>query len=172
MEHLPNRKHPRLKSDIYDKAGVCFVTICTKERSPCLGKIVWDRSDVFGTAHCALSEIGEVVQKYLCGIENAYPDVHVDTFMIMPDHVHLLLCFQKDALSSVHEDAKSPATYTRLVRMVRSCKTLVTKEIGYSIWQASFYDSILPEGDALAYTRQYILHNPARWALRYGVVPE
>lgn len=172
MDYLPNRKHPRLKSNVYNKTGMYFVTICTKGRSPCLGKIVWNESDMVGTACCVLSEIGKVVQKYMCNISMFYPNTVVDTFVIMPDHVHLLLWFQEDTFLSKKENAKSPSANTKLVNIIRSCKTLVTKELGYSIWQTSFYDSIVWNIDEMKNIQRYILQNPARWAMRYGGVPE
>lgn len=172
VDPFPNRKHPRLKSSVYNKAGMYFVTICTKERSPCLGKIIWNESDMMGTACCALSEVGAVVQKYVCSISAAYPYTVLDTFMIMPDHVYLLLCFQEDTFFSKTENTRSPSANSKLVNIIRSCKTLVTKELGYSIWQTSFYDSIVRNEEALYLTRRYIMQNPARWAMRYGGVPE
>lgn len=171
MKDLPDRKHPRLKSNVYDQAGMYFITICTKGRSPCLGKIVWD-DDKLETACCKLSETGEIVKKHICNIPAVYADTVVDTYMIMPDHVHLLLRFLKDTYSVEKENSKSPSVSTKLIHIICSTKTLVTKDLGYSIWQTSFYDSILPDENAFLRARVYIRHNPARWAMRYGIVPE
>ena len=47
---------------------------------------------------------------------------------------------------------------------IRSFKTLVSKQIGQSIWQRSFYDHVIrDEGDYL-HIWQYIDSNPAKWA--------
>ena len=53
---------------------------------------------------------------------------------------------------------------TTLMTVIRSFKTLVTRELGRSIWQTSFYEhAIRCEEDHLRIW-QYIDQNPARWA--------
>lgn len=169
---FPKRKHPRLKSDVYDRAGMYFLTICTKDRSPCLGKIVWEAERLQTTAHCELSEAGAAVAEHLQRIPLSDAGAAADTFIVMPDHVHLLLALQTGEPSAVVTGAWSPSTYTRMVRIVKSFKTMVTKQLGYSVWQTSFYDTVLRDPAAFPAVRQYILANPARWALRYGGIPE
>ncbi|MBQ8402693.1 MAG: transposase [Clostridia bacterium] len=171
-EQFPKRKHPRLKSDVYDRAGMYFITICTKDRSPCLGKIVWEPERLQETARCVLSEAGMAVVEHLRRIPLSDAGAAADTFVVMPDHVHLLLLLEPGKPSGMVQGAWSPSTYTRMVHIVRSFKTMVTKQLGYSIWQTSFYEEILRNPSALASVRQYILANPGRWALRYGGIPE
>ena len=49
-------------------------------------------------------------------------------------------------------------------RAIKQFKGSVTKQIGYSIWQKSFYDHIIrDEADYLVKTN-YIETNPLRWA--------
>jgi hypothetical protein len=48
--------------------------------------------------------------------------------------------------------------------IVRSFKTLVTKEIGFSLWQTSYHDHIIRDEDDYLYHWKYIDENPAKWA--------
>lgn len=53
---------------------------------------------------------------------------------------------------------------TSLPTIIRSFKTMVTRQLGVSIWQTSYYEHVIRnEGDYLR-VRQYMEDNPARWA--------
>ena len=82
MDH-PKRKQPRLKEYDYSENGMYFVTICTEGRSRILSHII--NGQVF------LSEVGEICRSFLDDIPNHYPGVHLDQYVIMPDHIHILL---------------------------------------------------------------------------------
>ena len=163
---LPKRKHPRLKSDVYDRDGMYFITICTRNRSACLSRIETQA----GKSVVVLSEIGRTVERYLCRIGTVNPDVYADTYIIMPDHVHLLLRICGDV--PTQGGGWSPAVHTRMVKVIRSFKTVVSKHLGFSIWQTSFYDRIVRDKNEYMACRRYILENPARWLAKYGGIPE
>ncbi|HCD39580.1 MAG TPA: hypothetical protein DHU76_09800 [Ruminococcus sp.] len=46
---------------------------------------------------------------------------------------------------------------------IRSFKILVTKQIGFSIWQRSFYDRILRNDKEYEQVWDYIENNPLLW---------
>lgn len=46
---------------------------------------------------------------------------------------------------------------------IRTFKTLVTKDIGKSIWQSKFYDHIIRDEYDYMVHLQYIDENPAKW---------
>lgn len=50
-----------------------------------------------------------------------------------------------------------------LSRVIKHFKEAVTKELGYSIWQKSFYDTIIKNRKQHAEIRQYIANNPAKY---------
>ena len=62
------------------KAGVYFVTICTRSRQCLFGDMV------DGTMR--LNEWGKIVQECWDAIPAHFPNVPVDTFVVMPNHVH------------------------------------------------------------------------------------
>ena len=114
--------------------------------------------------------LNKYTQKSLEAVQSAR-DLAVRNGHQQLEQVHLLLALQTGELSAVVTGAWSPSTYTRMVRIVKSFKTMVTKQLGYSVWQTSFYDTVLRDPAAFPAVRQYILANPARWALRYGGIP-
>ena len=85
---LPKRKHPRLKNFDYSENGLYFITICIKDKSPLLCRIVG--RDVLDAPCILLSNIGKIVEKHILSINNT-KQVSVEKFVIMPNHIHLLL---------------------------------------------------------------------------------
>lgn len=54
---------------------------------------------------------------------------------------------------------------TNIPDIIRSFKTLVTKELGFSVWQTSYYDHIIRDEEDYLIKAQYIDDNPAKWQL-------
>lgn len=80
------RKHNRLTEYDYSTNGAYFVTICTQDRRKILSNIVGDGSSV-------PKPIGKIAEEMIAQIPCKYPSVAVDKYVIMPDHIHLLLRF-------------------------------------------------------------------------------
>ena len=90
---LPRRKTIRLQNYDYSQAGAYFVTICTAHKRPLFGVV--RRGDPCGRppvpAYVELSETGRIVESYLTEIPSHYPDVGLASYVIMPDHIHMIL---------------------------------------------------------------------------------
>ena len=90
---LPGRKTIRLQNYDYSQNGAYFVTICTAHKRPLFGVV--RRGDPCGRppvpVYAELSEIGRIVESYLTEIPSHYPDVHLASYVIMPDHIHMIL---------------------------------------------------------------------------------
>lgn len=109
-----------------------------------------------------LSDIGKVVKKKLAVIGEHYPDVFVEMSCIMPDHVHIIINIEKQPKNGRTLFAPTSETPT-LSRVIKHFKEAVTKELGYSIWQKSFYDTIIKNRKQHAEIRHYIANNPAKY---------
>ena len=88
----------------YTRAGVYHITIrVADELGQVLGKVVGDISAPDGSANAprtALSPIGQMVeQELLHSIHIHYPMIVVDTYAIMPEHLHFILEVQDRILS-------------------------------------------------------------------------
>ena len=103
-----------------------------------------------------LSQYGLVVQKAICEIPKHYPAISIDHYVVMPNHIHLLLHICTDA------DGRAMLAPT-ISHVVQQMKGIVTKQVGYSIWQKLFHDHVIRgEADYLKIW-EYIENNPARW---------
>ena len=154
MEY-PKRKHPRLKEYDYSQNGAYYVTICVENHQCILGEI--DEKRIMHLGH-----LGEITKKYIEQIEEHYQFVKLVNYVIMPNHVHLLI--QKDIPPSVLlENEDSVKTSPSLQRIIHGLKTLTTKEIGRSIWQTSFYEHIIRNRSDIQRVSEYIDANPSRW---------
>ena len=103
-----------------------------------------------------LTPIGTVVEKYLRTIPG------IGEYVIMPNHVHMLLHISANDSCNGPMWASAP-TNVEIPALIRSWKTLVTKELGYSIWQRSYYDHIIRDQRDYNVRLQYIRENPAKW---------
>ena len=183
---LPKRKNPRLKGYDYSSNGAYFITICVKDRRHWLGKIAapTDAAAVRGDAHITppppippqistssivkLSEYGLLVQKHMDNINAVYFDVSLDKYVIMPNHLHLILYVNGiiGELENGMMRASSPTTPAHAIipDIIRTLKTMVTKQIGFSIWQRSYYDHIIRNEADYLRIWHYIDNNPIKWA--------
>ena len=165
-EDLPRRKKIRLEGYDYSKNGLYFVTICVTEKYQVLWENVGANSVRPLTAkellRPKLSDIGKVVKKKLAEIGEHYPDVFVEMSCIMPGHVHIIINIEKQPKNGRTLFAPTSETPT-LSRVIKHFKEAVTKELGYSIWQKSFYDTIIKNRKQHAEIRHYIANNPAKY---------
>ncbi len=76
-----------------------------------------------------------VCDKYINNINTIYENISVDKYVIMPNHIHLIISLCGTMRAS------SPAK--NIENIIRSFKTMVTKEIGKSIWQRSYNGHII-----------------------------
>ena len=148
------RKRLRLNGYDYGQAGAYFVTVCTKEKKCILGSVVG--ADDYIGPYVELSSTGKVVDQYLRMIPG------VDYCVVMPNHVHMILRISAKDIVQGPMWSSAP-TKANISSLVRTWKTLITKHLGHSIWQRSFYDHIIRDEKEYLKIAQYIEENPARW---------
>ena len=139
-QQLPKRKPHRLKNFDYSSDGAYYITICTNNKEHILSNVIDHGPGE--PAEIALTAIGKVVERYAETIPG------IDKYVIMPNHVHLII---------IKTNGKP------LSSDIRSFKTLVTKQLGYSIWQGSFYDHVTRSESDYLTKWKYIDDNPAKW---------
>lgn len=163
MPDLPQRKALRLPSFDYSAAGVYFVTICTRDKK-CL---FWQTipSTPVGAAisrppnavelPAALTAQGEIADRAIQNIPRFYSAVSVDRYVIMPNHVHILLRFEPRAADSRPYD---------LSTVIGQMKRWASTQCGVALWQRSYHDHVVRGDAGYREIRQYIENNPYRWA--------
>ena len=151
---LPKRKKNRLQGYDYSTPNAYFVTICTDGRK----NLFWDNAEVIPNCPCfaPLNQFGKTAQRYIEQISEVYPQITVDHYAIMPNHVHLLLQINGD------EGGRSmiAPTISNVVRHVKGC---ISKAVGFSVWQKGFYDHVIRNEADYQGVWSYIEGNPAKW---------
>ena len=153
---LPNRKSTRLKNYDYSQNGYYFITICTHNRKNILCDIVG--GGAYDAPKIILSKCGEIVDKYILSTNNI-PNITVDKYVIMPNHIHLLL-FVENANGTPR--ASSP-TNNIISHSVSTLKRFVNREMGHNIFQRSFHDHIIRGEQDYLEIWNYIDTNPQKW---------
>ncbi len=157
MNTLPKRKPTRLKNYDYSQQGTVFITICTHNKKRIFSKIEKDKT----TSECilSLSEYGRIAEYFISHLPEKYPNFSVDTFIIMPDHIHFILTKEKAAPDNIN-----------ISQVVAWLKYNITSEInktrstqGQKIFQRSFYDHIIINEKDYEKHWNYIYGNPFRW---------
>jgi putative transposase len=155
----------RLKGWDYGTPGYYFVTICTKNRVPWFGEI--KGGEMF------LSELGMIIEKELETTVQIRPNVGLDIWVVMPNHVHAILIIGEENRESVETPQRGVSTNRNwrpgtLGAIINQYKSKCTKRIHAMgsidfAWQARYYDHIIRNGKTLESIRAYILGNPIKW---------
>jgi putative transposase len=83
----PKRISPRLREYDYASAGAYFITACTRGRACLVGAIVGDTM--------RLNRFGKVAEACWAGIPRHLPAVTLDAFVVMPNHIHGIVCLTR-----------------------------------------------------------------------------
>lgn len=178
----PNNKHrdgsARLPSWDYRNEGQYFITICTNNRVHFFGEC----SD--GIMN--LSHIGTMALTFWKEIPNHFPNVVLDVFQVMPNHIHGIIALTGEIIAPRNTDlinrniidnplqknqyfqAISPkaGSIGTIIRSYKSvCKREINlnfPEIGFS-WQPRYYDHIIRNDDEYFRIKNYIINNPETW---------
>ena len=176
---MPNRKQNRLNEFDYSREGAYFVTLCTHNRSQIfqmegsdghLSYIVSDNVRIRNDTQVvpykeSFSSSNRILHKWICASECKYPNITVDKYVIMPDHIHLLV-----SISQSHPGASLPD-------FMRFFKTMTTNEyirgvkdglfppFERKLWQKSYYDHVIRNQQDYCNIWEYIQNNPTKWML-------
>ena len=159
------RKDLRLKQYDYSSEGAYFVTICIKDRMRLLSEII---KPVGVGAHddpqIRLTKIGKIIEKYLLSSENI-PGVKIDRYVIMPDHIHVIIFLHPDKYAKRKDGSSRAPTPTNemLPHVVSTFKRLCNKYLGNNIFQRGYAEHIIRDLEDYRIRSKYIHENPARW---------
>lgn len=173
----------RLSSHDYATPGWYFITICTNSRYPWFGYI---KNGIM-----CVNDIGSIVVQELYRTELLRNNVVLDTWIIMPDHVHAIIQIvnntnvahenhDNDVLTHRRDVARNVSTSCgqtfskispfphSISTIVRAFKSAVTRHmhiIGHSQfqWQPRYHDRIIRSQRELQNVRKYILNNPKNY---------
>ena len=144
---LPKRKRNRLSCFNYRNPGYYFITICTQNKE----NLFWISPDV---ENQRLTSIGLIVEQCITKIPKIYPMIHLDNYVVMPNHVHLILHLQ-----GYEENPDSPS----ISNIVGQMKRAVSKLAERNVWQRSFHDHVIRNEKDYQKIWQYVEDNPRKW---------
>ena len=162
----------------YSNPGIYFVTICTKDMRCFLGDIC--------DSKIQLSYVGQFARSEWLKTPSLRPNLRLDAFTVMPNHVHGIIVIEKKVLpgpvavethcsASLPEqtDKKKPLNRfgpqrQNLASIVRGFKSAVTTSAhaagftGFS-WQKGYFEHLVRSDKSLQRIRDYISGNPFNW---------
>ena len=159
-------RRPQLRNGkINYRFGWFFVTFQVFENKSELGAIVGEC--------CVLNALGEAVKNLIETLPKFNHEVFVDAFVVMPNHVHLILKIEDCTTNTDHHLGKIIGKLKSLAaheyRLLKE-KGLV-RDIGSKLWQANYWDKIVTSHEQLEAIRAYIVNNPKKWSIdRFGPV--
>ncbi len=155
--NLPKRKPTRLKNYNYNTPGAYFITVCVKDRKNLLGNIVG--TGVLDGPQNILSNYGKIAEKHIIKINNFYDYLSIEKYVIMPNHIHLLI-----RIFNHNGPSGTPVpTNNAISRFLSTFKRFCNKEYGRNIWQYRSYDHIVRGELDYREICEYIENNPAKW---------
>lgn len=154
----PTRKPYRLKYFDYSSCGMYFLTFRTKVRA----NHFWATTDeeYHSPEEIELSPYGKIVFDAITNIPNMYDFASVEYFVVMPDHVHILLLINSDEYGR-------PISSISISRIINQTKGRISRKIGQPIWEKSFYDHIIRKNKEYEACVAYIYDNPIRWYMKH-----
>ncbi|MBE6546432.1 MAG: hypothetical protein E7668_03185 [Ruminococcaceae bacterium] len=158
MDELKKRKTPRLQGFDYNSVGVYFITICTKDRQCILSRIVG--TGVLDCPQVKLTKYGEIAKKYIQQLNDFYDHISVESYVIMPNHIHILLFVKENGQSRTPVPTRANSAFAQFVSTL---KRFCNKEYGENIWQTRCNDHIIRNRQDYEKHLRYIYENPLRW---------
>ena len=149
---IHHRRSIRLQGYDYSQAGAYYVTIVAHGRERLFGEI--------NNGEMTLNRYGQIVHYAWLDLPKHYPHAELDTFCIMPNHVHSIVVLNHDILVKRHP----------LSEIIRAFKSFSAKRInvlrktsGIPVWQRNYYEHIIRDEKDYETKRNYILSNPQNW---------
>lgn len=167
------RKSIRLPNYDYSQGGCYFITICTKDKICYFGDI--------SKGEIKLSEIGEIAYENWENTPAHYPNVNLDEFIVMPNHIHGLLWLMNDEtsvgaqnLEPVQKVKNKKHGFQKIIpksvgSIIRAYKASVTQwcnnnSFAQFKWQRNYHERIIRNERELKAVREYIINNPSKWS--------
>jgi len=176
---IHHRRSIRFRGYDYSQPGAYYLTLCTHEKEHLFGEIAG--------GEMKRNECGEIVRQGWEDFPRRYPAVQVDSFVVMPNHIHGILLVgaihelpqgdfqgatrespQRQFQRAVHE----PPLRRRMLlpKLIGYLKMTTSKRIneirgtpGSPVWQRNYYEHIIRNEDELGKIREYVATNPVQW---------
>ena len=159
---LPKRKPNRLPRFDYGTVGAYFITICAREKKKVFGRVVG--GGVLDAPRVSPSPHGEIVIAQLEAMTNFYPDLQIEKYVVMPNHIHFIVVVTQGPSGASRTPPPTGVRANQTIpAFVSTLKRMTNRTAGVQLWQRGYYDHIIR--DQLDYDTiwQYIDEYPANW---------
>ncbi|MFC1563459.1 transposase [candidate division KSB1 bacterium] len=133
--------------------------MCTKNHIPILSKIIEDKS--------IFDDFGKIVNECILEIPVHFPNTMLDEYIIMPNHIHLIIHILPNGNIQGAETAPLRQNLGKIIAYFKYISTKRTNELrntpGLKFWQRNYYEHIIRNDDDLYNIRKYITENPLKW---------
>ncbi len=150
MQDLPKRKSLRLQGYDYSTDGCYFITICTENRKNMLSTIVGG-DDLGAPKKIVLKPYGKIVEKYILSMEQAYDVINIENYIIMPNHIHMLILIDTYGLPR----SSAPT----IPNVVTALKKFTNRDCKINLWQRGYMDHIIRNQTDFEYHWNYVEYN-------------
>jgi len=148
----------RLPGWNYSTEGVYFLTICTKERKPFFSRVVG--CGILDAPYVQLTKCGDSVQRVMVYLSEHTPNIRLEKWVIMPNHVHILVSVFPDGTGA---SGMPRPTDGAIPKFVSALKRFTNRENHIQLWQNGYFDHIVRDEDDFLRIWRYIDNNPAAW---------
>ena len=94
-------------------------------------------------------------------LEERYPSLKIDQYVIMPNHIHAILMLGEAVADDLHPSIMDiVCTYKSLT--TRACKKVAPID---KLFQTSFYEHVIRGREDYNEIAEYIVNNPKQWEL-------
>ena len=165
-----HRRSIRLQGFDYSQPGSYFLTVCTHHRNTLFGAVTQGRMH--------LSGLGKLAAACWNQIPNHFANVHLDTSVVMPNHIHGIITITAPPIRVEHiqpQRRERRSQFQHVIpgsigSVIRSFKAAATREAhrqGYrgQIWQRNYFEHIIRDDVSFFFITEYIAHNPFWWSL-------
>jgi len=157
---IHHRHSIRLSGYDYLQDGWYFITICTQGQKCMFGK--------FANGQIQLCEYAYIVDKCWKWLAQQYDYVHLDQYVVMPNHLHGIIIIRRcDLRIALTGNAQKCKPLSGLIGAFKTVSTRRTNNVrktqASKLWQRNYYEHIIRNEEELNRIRQYIADNPANW---------
>lgn len=154
---LPQRKPNRLKNYDYGQTGCYFVTLCTQNRQP-----LFSVESVGNDPRVVPPIQNKIIHKWIRATQNKFPNIKIDKYVIMPDHLHFIFNITERHTGRSLQDAIKFFKTMTTNEYIKGVKSNVLPSFNKKVWQKSYYDHIIRNQDDYNEVWEYIQNNPTK----------
>lgn len=195
-----NRHSIRLDNFDYANNGYYFVTVCCQNKL----KLFWKNKKIFNQradtsvrpyiesdqisrpyikSNLFLNNIGLMIDYWFGEISNHFKNVILDEYVIMPDHIHIIVIIEKQFNYCINDEINIRAGININIRattrvaptlgtIIGELKSIITNEyiknvknnnwskFNKRLWQRNYYERIIRNENEYLKTKEYIKNNP------------